>query len=74
MYLVGGSNDYRCPVSQIGKFVTKLRHLSEDNERYSLGKKGCLVKINDGSHEGVANLKEELWNGCDILASLDYLI
>jgi hypothetical protein len=33
-----------------------------------------VVKVNEGSHEGVADLKEGIRNGCEILACLDYLI
>ena len=74
MYIVGGLNDYRCPVYQIAKFVTKFRNTAEASGRFRLGEKGCVVKINEGSHEGVANLHEELMEGCEMLGALDHLI
>ena len=74
LYIVGGLNDYRCPVYQIAKFVTKFRSTAEASGRFRLGEKGCVVKINEGSHEGVANLHEELMEGCEMLGALDHLI
>lgn len=33
-----------------------------------------LVKINEGSHEGLADLGDQLRDGCELLACLDYVI
>lgn len=44
-------------------------------ERFrNIGKKGLLVKVNDASHEGLADLSEQIKDGCQMLACMDYLI
>lgn len=32
------------------------------------------MKINEGSHEGLADLGDQLRDGCELLACLDYVI
>lgn len=74
----GGTKDYRCPVEQIAELTKrypKARKWAAEQEIFNdLGEKGLLVKINEGSHEGLADLGDQLRDGCELLACMDYLI
>lgn len=39
-----------------------------------MGDKGVILKVNEGSHDGIADLGEQLRDGCEMLAAMDYLI
>jgi hypothetical protein len=57
--MVGGQNDYRCPVEQLGKFVKRYRQLAWANNRYSekIAEKGILLKVHDdASHLGTSDI------------------
>lgn len=65
-------------MDQIAKFAKKYRHFrtwNKNKQRFTeIGQKGLLVKVNEGSHEGLSDLKEQIKDGCEMLACMDYLI
>lgn len=61
MYIIGGKNDYRCPVSQLAKFVKRFRTKAIQNNRFSsnIAQKGILLKVYDeASHLGTSNVSD----------------
>ena len=68
VYLIAGMNDYRCPMWQIAKFVTKFRKrtqnapntkIDEEFKDSFANKSNIIVRVdNDSSHYGNANLEQ----------------
>jgi hypothetical protein len=67
VYIIGGKNDYRCPVEQLAKFVLRFRSIVKENNRFDskIADKGIMLKVYDeASHLGTADVSEENYNRC----------
>jgi len=76
IHIVAGENDYRTPVSQVAKFISRFRDRALENGRVKqLGIKGTTVDISSSaSHLGEASIKDENYKGCDVFGYMDYVL
>ena len=76
IHICAAEHDYRTPVSQIAKFVSRFRNRALDSEKVqSEWPKGVSVDISEtGSHLGEASIKEENYRACDVFGYMDFVI